>query len=127
MTDKIVLVALLSGVAEVAPDLVPTGFDLVIAEPEGPEFTDAIADAEYLVGFVDQLVDDALYARAPRLRLIQLLSAGYDRADLDAARRAGVPIANNGGANSVGVSEHAMMLMLAVSRDLVQQHAKVVA
>ncbi len=42
-----------------------------------------------------------------------------------AVRRAGVPIANNGGANSVAVAEHALMLMLAVSRRPVWQHANV--
>ena len=34
--------------------------------------------------------------------------------DLDAARKARIPIANNGGANSVAVAEHAVMLMLAI-------------
>jgi 4-hydroxy-3-methylbut-2-enyl diphosphate reductase len=58
---------------------------------------------------------------------VQVLSAGYDRADLGAARRAGVPLCNNGGANSVAVSEHALLLMLAVSRQLIKQHANVVA
>jgi glyoxylate reductase/D-3-phosphoglycerate dehydrogenase len=66
-----------------------------------------------------------LYQAGPNLRLIQLLSAGYDRADIPAAQQAGVPISNNGGANAVAVSEHAIMLMLAVSRQLVSQHANV--
>ena len=34
---------------------------------------------------------------------------------------------NNGGANSVAVSEHAMLLMLSVSRRLITQHANVTA
>ena len=38
-----------------------------------------------------------------------------------------MPIANNGGANSVAVSEHAVLLMLAVSRQLVRQHTSVAA
>jgi len=55
------------------------------------------------------------------------LSAGYEKADMDAARQAGVPVANNGGANSVAVSEHVLMLLLAVSRQLILQHANVIA
>src|SRR5258708_5160555 len=105
--------------------MTPTGFDLVVASAGSPEYKAAIAEAEYLVGFVDSLVKEELYRAAPKLKLIQLLSAGYDRADLAAARRAKVPIANNGGANSVAVSEHAVMLMLAVSRQLIRQHANV--
>jgi glyoxylate reductase/D-3-phosphoglycerate dehydrogenase len=64
---------------------------------------------------------------APKLRLIQLLSAGYDDVDLEAARRAKVPVCNNGGANAISVSEHAMMLMLGVSRRLIWQHGNVSA
>ncbi len=54
--------------------------------------------------------------------LAQLFSAGYDHVDLDAARRAGVVVANNGGANSRAVAEHTILLMLAVYRKLVPQH-----
>jgi phosphoglycerate dehydrogenase-like enzyme len=55
------------------------------------------------------------------------LSAGYDESDLEAARAASVPVCNNGGANSTAVSEHAILLMLAVSRQLVRQHKSVAA
>jgi phosphoglycerate dehydrogenase-like enzyme len=36
-----------------------------------------------------------------------------------------VPVSNNGGANAISVSEHAMMLMLAVSRRVIWQHGNV--
>jgi glyoxylate reductase/D-3-phosphoglycerate dehydrogenase len=110
-----------------AREMLPAGFELKIETAGSASYAASVAEAEYLVGFVDMLVKDALYKAAPRLKLIQLLSAGYDRADIAAARRAGVPIANNGGANSVAVSEHALLLMLAVSRRLVWQHASVSA
>ena len=106
-------------------DIAPSGYEIVKVAPGSPQCTEALKSADYLVGFVDMLVKDALYAGAPKLKLIQLLSAGYDRADLAAARKAKVPISNNGGANSVAVSEHALLLMLAVSRKLIQQHANV--
>jgi len=106
-------------------DIAPSGYEIVKVAPGTPQCTEALKSADYLVGFVDMLVKDALYAGAPKLKLIQLLSAGYDRADLAAARKAKVPISNNGGANSVAVSEHALLLMLAVSRKLIQQHANV--
>src|SRR5207247_11230893 len=38
-----------------------------------------------------------------------------------------VPVANNGGANSVAVAEHAVMLMLAVLKRLVYHHNNVAA
>lgn len=106
-------------------DIAPSGYEIVKVAPGSPQCTEALKSADYLVGFVDMLVKDTLYTGAPKLKLIQLLSAGYDRADLAAARKAKVPISNNGGANSVAVSEHALLLMLAVSRKLIQQHANV--
>jgi len=61
------------------------------------------------------------------LKLVQTLSAGYNTYDLEAARAVGVPICNNGGANATAVAEHAVMLMLAVSRRLIWQHDGVVS
>ena len=121
----IAFVAGFPGAEEAARETVPAGFGLEVFSGAGPELDRALGRAGYLVGFVDGMVDSALFEKAPGLRLVQLLSAGYDRADLAAARRAGVPIANNGGSNSVAVAEHAMMLLLAVSRRLVRQHANV--
>jgi glyoxylate reductase/D-3-phosphoglycerate dehydrogenase len=127
MGPRIVFVTEFPDAAEVAREMAPSGFDFVVAAARSPEYEKAMREAEYLVGFVDMLVKDELYRTGPRLKLIQLLSAGYDRADIAAARRGGVPIANNGGANSVAVSEHAILLMLAVSRQLIRQHASVTA
>ena len=124
MTPRIVLVAPSDSHA-IAREIIPSGLDLVIASAGSAEYQSAMAEAEYLVGFVDMLVKEQLYKAAPKLKLIQLLSAGYDRADLAAARKAGVPMCNNGGANSVAVSEHALLLMLAVSRRLIWQHSNV--
>ena len=88
--------------------------DLVVAT--GAELEAALATAEYLVCYPNVRTGDAFYRAAPSLRLHQLLSAGYDDVDLEAARRAKVPVCNNGGANAISVAEHAMMLMLTVSR-----------
>jgi phosphoglycerate dehydrogenase-like enzyme len=111
----------------IAKELLPPSVDAVVARHGSPEFKAALADAVCLVGFGDGTMDDAFYKSAPNLKLVQLLSAGYDRCDIEAARRAGVPICNNGGANSTAVSEHALLLMLAVCRRVVWQHANVSA
>lgn len=112
---------------DVAREVAPAGFDMVIARPGSPEFAAALPGAEYIVGFGDHSMDDGFYRTASKVKLVQLLSAGYDRCDIEAARRAGVPICNNGGANAVAVAEHALLLMLAVSRRLVWQHDNVAA
>lgn len=112
---------------DVARELLPASFEPVIARHGSPEFQAALADAVCLVGFGEPSMNDRFYQSAPNLRLVQLLSAGYDRCDIEAARRAGVPICNNGGANSTAVAEHTILLMLAVCRRLVWQHDNVVS
>jgi phosphoglycerate dehydrogenase-like enzyme len=109
----------------IAEELLPPSLDAVIARHDTPDFRAALADAVCLVGFGEGTMDDAFYKSAPNLKLVQLLSAGYDRCDIEAARRAGVPICNNGGANSTAVSEHAILLMLAVCRRIIWQHTSV--
>jgi phosphoglycerate dehydrogenase-like enzyme len=125
--NKIVLIDSPLNENDIARELVPAGFTLTLVKADSPEFMNEMRDAEYLVGFSDPSVNDQFYRNAPRLKLVQLTSAGYDRCDIEAARRAGIPICNNGGANSTAVAEHALMLMLAVSRRLVWQHANVSA
>ena len=127
MSERIVFVTPFADAADLARDIAPDGFEFVVASAGSPEYIQAIGTADYLVGFVAGLVQKALFEAAPKLKLVQLLSAGYDDADLDAARASGVPMSNNGGANSTAVSEHALLLMLATSRSLIWQHNSVSA
>ena len=66
-------------------DLAPKGFEIVKALHNSPEQKAALPGAHYFVGFIQQYVNPQLFKDAPKLKLIQMLSAGYDRADLDAA------------------------------------------
>jgi phosphoglycerate dehydrogenase-like enzyme len=106
--------------------MTPAGFDLVVADPGTPEFIQAAAEAEYYLGLARHMGGE-FFRSAPNLKLVQLLSAGYDHVDVEAARKARVPVANNGGANAIAVAEHTMMLMLAVLKRVVQFHNSVVA
>jgi glyoxylate reductase/D-3-phosphoglycerate dehydrogenase len=121
MPLKVLLVNTNAETVEEAQAMSPPGFDLAVAAPGSVGYAAALAEAEYLLGNVGAM-DDTFYRAATRLRLVQLFSAGYDRVDLDAARRAGVLVANNGGANSRAVAEHTILLMLAVYRRLVPHH-----
>ncbi len=127
MARSILLAASPLNDTPVAREMAPEGFDLTIAPPDSAAFAAALREAEYFVGLTSGRMDDAFFRAAPRLALVQLVSAGYDRVDVEAARRARVPVSNNGGANSIAVAEHTMLLMLAVSRRLIWQHANVVA
>ena len=121
MPIKVLLVNTASETVQEAREMTPPGFELIVAAPGSADYAGALAETEYLLGNVSTM-DEAFYRAAPRLRLVQLFSAGYNHVDLDAARRAGVLVANNGGANSRAVAEHTILLMLAVYRRLIPQH-----
>jgi phosphoglycerate dehydrogenase-like enzyme len=127
MSARIIVVPPTTEIGEIARAMAPAGFELVLARNDGPELAAALGGAEYMVCYPNVSMKEAFYRAAPRLRLVQLLSAGYDNVDLEAARRAKVPVANNGGANAISVAEHAMMLMLTVSRRLLWTHRNVAA
>jgi phosphoglycerate dehydrogenase-like enzyme len=113
-------------ILEQAQQMKPAGFTLQMMSgtASAADIAAAMREAEYLVGFIRFLPDDA-YADATRLKLVQVLSAGYDRVNIEGARKVRVPICSNGGANSVAVAEHTIMLILAVYRKLVAFHQNV--
>jgi phosphoglycerate dehydrogenase-like enzyme len=125
MTPRIVLVPPSDEVAKIATEMAPSGFELKLVKDGSDELMSAITTAEYMVCYPHIKMQDAFYKAAPKLKLVQLLSAGYDNVDLEAARRAKVPVCNNGGANAISVSEHAIMLMLTVARRVIWQHGSV--
>jgi len=113
-------------VLDIVRSLTPHGFELAVADFGTPEFYQVAADAEYFMGLARQMGGE-FFRAAPKLKLVQLLSAGYDRVDVEAARKAKVPVANNGGANAIAVAEHTLMLMLATLKKLTGLHADVCA
>src|SRR5215217_2148556 len=73
-----------------------------------------ILDADFLCGFIGSLTTETLVSvAANRLKLVQLMSVGYDKFNLDGARQAKLSVSVNGGANAIAVAEHAIMMMLA--------------
>jgi D-3-phosphoglycerate dehydrogenase len=63
---------------------------------------------------------DALLARCPQLLCVSSTGAGFDTVDAEACTRAGVAVVNQAGANADSVAEHAMGLLLAVIRRIVE-------
>lgn len=97
--------------------LLPDGFDFDVVAAE--DVANAAEEADYLMGFIGHLSDETL-DRAKHLKLVQLMSVGYDKFNLEGARRNKLPVAVNGGANAIAVAEHAVMLMLATLRHLTE-------
>src|SRR4051812_32574461 len=124
MPPKILVSCPSAEVAAIAREMAPKGFETVVVHNDA-EVVPNLSGIEYMITYPHISMKDAFYKAVPRLKLVQLLSAGYDNVDLEAARRAKVPLSNNGGANAISVSEHAIMLMLTVARKVVWQHGSV--
>ncbi len=75
-----------------------------------------IGDANVLV--VSGFWRNELLERAPDLRFIQSIGAGYDQFALDALRSRGIRLASAKGVNRNAVSEHAMAMLLSLARQL---------
>jgi D-2-hydroxyacid dehydrogenase (NADP+) len=75
-----------------------------------------VADAEILV--ISGLWHNELVKHAPKLRLIQSISAGTDQFSRTVLRERGIRLASAQGSNEVAVAEHAIALMLALTRHL---------
>jgi phosphoglycerate dehydrogenase-like enzyme len=98
-------------------------YSVVSSEADGKAYVEkALADAAdadfYLVGL--EWIGKELIEPAKKLKLIQRLGAGFDNVDLAAAKACGVSVANIPGANSVAVAEHAIMVMIALLKRLVE-------
>ena len=113
-------------IMDVARAMAPADFEFQVIAQDDPGFAQSIQDADYFMGFPREHMGQSFYDMAPNLKLVQLISAGYDRLDVDAARQARVPVSNNGGSNSVAVAEHTMALILAVYKQVVRDHNNVV-
>ena len=62
--------------------------------------------------------NNELLPHADNLKFIQVCGAGYDMFDVDAVRAKGVRLANASGVNVNAVSDHAMGLLLAMTRQI---------
>lgn len=72
------------------------------------------------VGIISRMgrIDSAVLDAAPNLRVISKHGVGVDNIDTGEAARRGIPVLVATGANAVSVAEHAIALMLAVTKRL---------
>jgi phosphoglycerate dehydrogenase-like enzyme len=69
---------------------------------------------------------DEIFSQCRNIKLMQLWSSGYDKFNIAGAAKAGIPVANNGGANAISVSEHTVLLMLSVYKWIHDSHHRTV-
>jgi D-3-phosphoglycerate dehydrogenase len=65
-------------------------------------------------------VDRDLLARAPNLLIVSSNGAGYDPVDVEACTAAGVLVVNQSGGNAHSVAEHAVGMLLTLSKRIIE-------
>jgi phosphoglycerate dehydrogenase-like enzyme len=87
---------------------------------------DALARADGIVTWYQMRIDPDFIARIPKCRVIVRAGVGFDHIDLEAAGRAGIPVCNTPDYGTSEVADHAIALMLALTRGIVCYHEHLV-
>ncbi|HJP28608.1 MAG TPA: NAD(P)-dependent oxidoreductase, partial [Dehalococcoidia bacterium] len=97
------------------------GVNVIVADPTASpgELIEALKDADAAVPWLASIPLDVA-EHLPKLKLVQLLTAGYDSVDVIGLSKLGISTANNGGSNAISVSEHTMTLILSVYRRMME-------
>jgi len=125
MTEKIVFMYRVGHVPDAIVDIfmdnVPDGYSLTFTPEEDSDDKRRalMADADYIVNY-GRSFDDIDVAK--KAKIFQVLSAGFDRLDLDAFKKAGIPVCNNGGANAPTVAENVILFCLMLYHKVLLHH-----
>lgn len=107
---------------EAVRKLLPANCTIAFAQTSSKaEQSKLLADAD-VVMIAGTFIEGDVIRQAPRLKMIQKWGIGVDKIDLAAAKERNILVSITSGATSVPVSEHTLMLMLAVSRRLPLAH-----
>jgi D-3-phosphoglycerate dehydrogenase len=100
------------------------GFEVEAAEKMSPEaLKKAVAGADALVVRSETKVTAEVIAAAPRLKVVGRAGVGIDNVDVTAATKRGILVMNAPEGNTIAAAEHAMALLLALSRNVPWAHA----
>ncbi|HYL36308.1 MAG TPA: phosphoglycerate dehydrogenase [Bryobacteraceae bacterium] len=97
------------------------GWEIIVSNPK--EYAKFLPDADALIVRSGLMVDAAVLAQAPKLRVIGRAGVGVDNVHLPAATSAGVLVMNTPGGNAVSVAEHTFALMLSMARSIPSANA----
>lgn len=103
---------------ELLIEMTPEEYELWFwADMDDDERKEKLAQADYLLVVSKKLEHDIL-SQAKNAKFIQKLGIGFDNVDIKAANQLGLPVCNTPGANSAGVAEFTILLILALYRKL---------
>ncbi|SDF02739.1 2-hydroxyacid dehydrogenase [Sporomusa acidovorans] len=112
-----------------ANPIIPAGLDILFPE----EYSDNSiinacqgADCLFSSGSA-AMISSVILERMPTIKIVQVMGVGFDRVDIPASVRVGIPVANVPGANSTSVAEYVIGSLIALQRRLVEADAEIKA
>ena len=125
------LLGCVSGELGLRKYLESAGHQLVVtADKDGPNsrFERELPDAEIVISqpFWPAYLTAERIAKAPRLKLALTAGIGSDHVDLQAAMQRGITVAEVTYSNSISVSEHVVMMILALVRNYIPSYKRVI-
>lgn len=91
----------------------------VADDPDPNRYLDVLQDADALIVRIAGCDANAI-EHSPRLKVIGRTGVGYDTVDVKKASERGIPVVLTPGANNRSVAEHAVAMMFALSKNLVE-------
>ena len=104
-----------------AHELGPSDLDWGVVSPDAPaaEQAEGLADAVAVITNGLSITTEML-EKMPKMKLLQVMSAGFDRLDVPAIREMGIEVCNNSPAIARSVAEHTIGMMMMVYKRLPQ-------
>lgn len=122
---KVLVIAEKKRYVKFMPDIPITQQSQIIYCDRGTPDSDILqvaADAEVILADAISPVSSVLIQGMPGLRLIHSEGVAYNKIDIAAAKKRGIVVCNNKGANAGAVAEQAILLMLGLLRFIKQGH-----
>ena len=102
------------------------GFELVEKECNNEkEYIDLLKDADGALVYLNPLTTKEVMEQCSNLKVISRGGVGVDSVDLEAATELGICICNTPGINTTEVADHAMAMLLSLTRKIREQDALV--
>ncbi|MGI9416295.1 MAG: C-terminal binding protein [Geminicoccaceae bacterium] len=110
-------------------DVFPASAELVLCAAESADDipNETWRRAEALIPYIKVPIDAAVIDRLDNCKIITRAGVGFDHIDIEAAAKRGIPVCNVPDYGTTEVADHAIALMLGLSRGLVSYHQRLIA
>lgn len=113
-------------VAKEAKELLEKDYEVVIGKNlTEDELCDMIADYDGIITRSQTMVTAKVIEKADKLKVVGRAGVGIDGIDINAATQKGITVVNTPESNTIAACEHALALLLGITRHIPQAHQSI--